>query len=78
MLARHFKNHSPTPQKCVRVKFPMFANGRNAQLIPLEIVPAMPQIPSASYLKTLDTIGNCQRLVFTVSLSKRMHKITIL
>ena len=49
MLARHFKNHSPTPQKCVRVKFPMFANGRNAQLIPLEIVPAMPQIPSASY-----------------------------
>ena len=27
-------------------------------------------------LKTLDTIGNCQRLVFTVDVSKHMHKIT--
>ena len=28
------------------------------------------------YLKTLDTIGNCQRLVFTVGSSQQMHWIT--
>ena len=28
------------------------------------------------WLKTLDTIGNCQRRVFTVGLSQHMHKIT--
>ena len=27
-------------------------------------------------LKTLNTIGNCQRLVFTVGVSQHMHKIT--
>ena len=27
-------------------------------------------------LKTMDTIGNCQRLVFTVGVSQHMHKIT--
>ena len=27
-------------------------------------------------LKTLDTIGNCQRPVFSLSLSQHMHKIT--
>ena len=27
-------------------------------------------------LKTLDTIGNFQRLVFTVGVSQHMHKIT--
>ena len=27
-------------------------------------------------LKTLDTVGNCQRLVFTVGASEHMHKIT--
>ena len=27
-------------------------------------------------LKTVDTIGNCQRLVFTVGVSQHMHKIT--
>ena len=27
-------------------------------------------------LKALDTIGNCQRLAFTVSVSQHMHKIT--
>ena len=27
-------------------------------------------------LKTLDTIGNCQRLTFTVGVSRHMHKIT--
>ena len=27
-------------------------------------------------LKTLDTIGNCQRLVFAVGVSRHMHKIT--
>ena len=27
-------------------------------------------------LKTLDTIGNCQRLVFTFGVSEHMHKIT--
>ena len=26
--------------------------------------------------KTVDTIGNCQRLVFTVGVSQHMHKIT--
>ena len=35
MLVRHFKNHSPTPQKYVRLKLPTFAN---EQLVPLEIV----------------------------------------
>ena len=38
MLVLHFKNHSPTPQKYVRVKLPTFAKGRGAQLVPLEIV----------------------------------------
>ena len=28
------------------------------------------------FLKTVDTIGNCQRLVFTVGVSQHMHKIT--
>ena len=27
-------------------------------------------------LKTLDTIGNCQRLAFTVGVSQHMHKLT--
>ena len=27
-------------------------------------------------LKTVDTIGNCQRLVFTLGVSQHMHKIT--
>ena len=27
-------------------------------------------------LKTLDTIGSCQRLVFKVGVSQHMHKIT--
>ena len=27
-------------------------------------------------LKTVDTVGNCQRLVFTVGVSQHMHKIT--
>ena len=27
-------------------------------------------------LKTVETIGNCQRLVFTVGVSQHMHKIT--
>ena len=31
---------------------------------------------SSSFLKTVDTIGNCQRLVFTVRVSQHMHKIT--
>ena len=26
-------------------------------------------------VKTVDTIGNCQRLAFTVDVSQRMHKI---
>ena len=38
MLVRHFKNHSQTPQKYVRLKLPTFANGGDTQLIPLEIV----------------------------------------
>ena len=38
MLVRHFKNHSTTPQKYVRVKLQMFANGGGTQLDPLEIV----------------------------------------
>ena len=38
MLVRHFKNHSPTPPKYVRLKLPTFANGGSEQLIPLEIV----------------------------------------
>ena len=38
MLVRHFKNHSPTPQKYVRLKLPTFANGGGEQLVPLEIV----------------------------------------
>ena len=37
MLVRHFKNHSPTPQKYVRVNQPTFANG-GAQRVPLEVV----------------------------------------
>ena len=35
MFVHHFKNHSPTPQKYVHLKF---ANGGSTQLIPLEIV----------------------------------------
>ena len=27
-------------------------------------------------LKAVDTIGNCQRLAFTVGVSQHMHKIT--
>ena len=27
-------------------------------------------------LKAVDTIGNCQRLAFTVVVSQQMHKIT--
>ena len=27
-------------------------------------------------IKAVDTIGNCQRLAFTVCVSQRMHKIT--
>ena len=27
-------------------------------------------------LKTMDTIGNCQRPVFTLGVSQHMHKIT--
>ena len=38
MLVRHFKNHSPTPPKYVRLKLPTFANGGGEQLVPLEIV----------------------------------------
>ena len=38
MLVRHFKNHSPTPQKYVRLKLPTFANSDGEQLVPLEIV----------------------------------------
>ena len=34
-------------------------------------------IPSLLFtLKTVDTIGNCQRLVFTVGVSQHKHKIT--
>ena len=33
------------------------------------------KIPSKRCLKTVDTIGNCQRLVFTVGVSQHMHKI---
>ena len=29
-------------------------------------------------LKAVDTIGNCQRLAFTVGVSQHMHKITYL
>ena len=34
--------------------------------------------PAIGYcvLKTVDTIGNCQRLAFTVGVSQHMHKIT--
>ena len=28
------------------------------------------------FLKTVDTIGNCQRLAFTAGVSQHMHKIT--
>ena len=38
MLVRHFKNHSPTPPKYVRLKLPTFANSGSEQLVPLEIV----------------------------------------
>ena len=38
MLVRHFKNHSPTPKKYVRVKLPTLGNGGSTQLVPLEIV----------------------------------------
>ena len=31
---------------------------------------------SSSYLKTVDTIGNCQRPVFSLGVSQHMHKIT--
>ena len=31
---------------------------------------------SGQSLKTMDTIGNCQRLVFTLGVSQHMHKIT--
>ena len=38
----------------------------------------MGQKSDIASLKTLDTIGNCQRLVFTVGVSQHtcMHKIT--
>ena len=32
--------------------------------------------PQARHLKTLDTIGNCQRPVFSLGVSQHMHKIT--
>ena len=32
--------------------------------------------PTESFLKAVDTIGNCQRLAFTVGVSQHMHKIT--
>ena len=32
--------------------------------------------PDDSFLKAVDTIGNCQRLAFTVGVSQHMHKIT--
>ena len=38
MLVRHFKNHSQTPQKYVRLKLPTFASGGSEQLVPLENV----------------------------------------
>ena len=33
-------------------------------------------IPTKGILKTVYTIGNCQRLAFTVGVSQHMHKIT--
>ena len=32
--------------------------------------------PFRTVLKAVDTIGNCQRLAFTVGVSQHVHKIT--
>ena len=38
--------------------------------------PCSIKIPTALLLKAVDTIGNYQRLAFTVGVSQHMHKIT--
>ena len=57
MLVRHFKNHSPTPQKYVRLKLPTFANGGGEQLVPLEIVGERAQL-LATFARVERTPGN--------------------
>ena len=45
----------------------------------LSIVSAMEQVTEVYFkiiLKAVDTIGNCQRLAFTVGVSQHMHQIT--
>ena len=39
-------------------------------------LPLNRNVLSKQCLKTVDTIGNCQRLVFSLCVSKHMHKIT--
>ena len=58
MLVRHFKNHSPTPQKYVRLKLPTFANGGGEQLVPLEIVGERAQL-LATFARVERTPGLC-------------------
>ena len=44
MLVRHFKNHSPTPQKYIQVIVQIFANSGSPQLVPLQIVDERAQL----------------------------------
>ena len=40
------------------------------------VVVTLGVITGSQQLKAVDTIGNCQRLAFTVGVSQHMHKIT--
>ena len=52
MLVRHFKNHSPTPQKYVHRKLPTFANGVSTQIVSLEIVGERAQtLPTVAHVR---------------------------
>ena len=57
MLVRHFKNHSQTPKKYVRLKLPTFANVGSEQLVPLEIVGERAQL-FATFAREERTPGN--------------------
>ena len=62
MLFHHFKNHSPTPQKYVRLKLPTFLNGGSTQLVPLEIGGERAQL-LATFARVERTPDACNMLI---------------
>ena len=73
-------SYAHAPFHCIVKAFP-FVKGRSKSRIFILIVVTrdIKHIPRRIVIQstlTLDTIGNCQRLAFTVGVSQHMHKIT--